>query len=526
MTDSDQFEARLHERMRAYAATARRHDDPASTARAAIAGAVQRRPVGLRTWLVERLALGVRSASLEHRARPGLLMIVILGVLVAVSAVSIGRARLEPSPPPAPPPPAAASSAPMSTPIPTDPSPSTLPTPGPSYVPLSPGSAGTFEPTGSLAFRRTQHVAVMLADGRVLVIGGDPADAPWPQIGRAPAELYDPGTGRFRTLDVEALRRGVPDTDGFTATALLDGRVLVTGGSVDDIAWPPIARSDAFLFDPRTGAASETGPMTTARTGHAAIRLTDGRVLIVGGLGVAPDGSPRNLASAEIFDPVTGEFSAAGSMLEDRWNDLSTPLAVVLLPSERVLVRGGASLDFAPDGTIPGLRVPSEDEVYDPSSGRFRAVADVSADGRDVDLVMPYDGRIHRYDMTTGTAVDITPEDPEVIEAYGFRCRELPFDCRGGMTVATLADGRILLVGGYEVLLDSGWPGVDRTTAEVFDPTSGSRHATGPTTETRVRHTATLLADGRVLVIGGEDRRGEAETRVILGSAEVFTPAP
>jgi hypothetical protein len=253
--------------------------------------------------------------------------------------------------------------------------------------------------------------------------------------------------------------------------------------------------------------------MTDARVGHAAIRLLDGQVLIVGGLGVAPNGSPQRLATAEIFDPATGEFRATGSMLSERRSEIDNPIALALLPSGRVFIRGGATRASA-------------DEIYDPSGGRFDAVADATADGRDVDPVMPYDGRIYRYDMVTGSAVDITPEDPAVIDRYGFRCHDLPFDCRGGMTLATLADGRILLVGGYEVLVETGWPGVKRSTAEVFDPASGRRQETGPTTEVRRGHTATLLADGRVLVIGGEDRRGDAEFRVFLGSAEIFTPAP
>ena len=80
----------------------------------------------------------------------------------------------------------------------------------------------------------------------------------------------------------------------------------------------------------------------------------------------------------------------------------------------------------------------------------------------------------------------------------------------------TLADGRILIAGGYD--------GRDaRADAEIFDPATGRMTATGPLAAARSGATGTLLADGRVLVAGGG--RPDREPRRALASAELFDPA-
>ncbi|HET9786181.1 MAG TPA: kelch repeat-containing protein, partial [Pyrinomonadaceae bacterium] len=65
---------------------------------------------------------------------------------------------------------------------------------------------------------------------------------------------------------------------GHTATSLADGRVLIAGG--ENAAGQ---LSDSEIFDPASGTFSSSGSMTAARADHAAVRLADGRVLITGG---------------------------------------------------------------------------------------------------------------------------------------------------------------------------------------------------------------------------------------------------
>jgi sugar (pentulose or hexulose) kinase len=89
-----------------------------------------------------------------------------------------------------------------------------------------------------------------------------------------------------------------------TATMLADGRVLIVGGN--DGATSLLS---AELYDPATGMFSSTGPMAWARSLHAATVLADGRVLIVGGTSQGFSFAGMFLATAEVYDPATGTFS-------------------------------------------------------------------------------------------------------------------------------------------------------------------------------------------------------------------------
>ena len=90
--------------------------------------------------------------------------------------------------------------------------------------------------------------------------------------------------------------------------------------------------------------------MTAARAGHAAALLPDGRVLVAGGIGLEPGGGQRSLASAEVYDPVTGMFTRTGPMVADRACCLGRGLAATVLPDGRVLVSGGGQFTSSTQG--------------------------------------------------------------------------------------------------------------------------------------------------------------------------------
>jgi hypothetical protein len=194
---------------------------------------------------------------------------------------------------------------------------------------------GTFSPTGSMTTARFSHTAVSLADGRVLVMGG--LNMP---VGLPTAEVYDPASGKFSPTG------SMPDgRQAYSATLLWDGRVLISGGFIINPE-DGQQRSDvqtAELYDPRTGQFTQTGAMIQPRNSAAAARLADGRVLVAGGL-TYETSRFGSLAWAELYDPATGEFSAAGTMATSR----ETPSATLLLDG-RVLIAGGIDLTTTSD---------------------------------------------------------------------------------------------------------------------------------------------------------------------------------
>jgi hypothetical protein len=276
-------------------------------------------------------------------------------------------------------------------------------------------AAGVFAPTGRMTVERVGHRAVLLRDGRVLLVGG------WGRAGPlASAELYDPSSGTFAPTGTLRDRRG-----GHSATLLADGRVLVAGGTdgARELA-------SAELYDPRTGTFAPSGDLLTARAGHVAVARPDGAVYVLGGSG----GRGNVLASAELFSPSPGTFGRLGEMTVPRHKH-----AAALLPNGLVLIVGGSDArDFA--GRYTGV------EVYDPAAGLFRAL---TALGRprfkleDAVVVLP-SGAV----LVAGGG-----DRAEILDPGTSGFRPVAGDLGAAWSFATatpLRDGRVLIVGGYD----------------------------------------------------------------------------
>jgi hypothetical protein len=299
-------------------------------------------------------------------------------------------------------------------------------------------AAHGFRATSSMAYKRHEHTATLLQDGKVLVAGGWPS---YPSPPSPTAEQYDPAAGTFSATGSMGTSRSC-----HTATLLPNGKVLIAGGESG-----PAVVATAELFDPVSGTFAPTGSMSSARCGHTATLLTDGKVLVAGG----EDGSAA-LATAELYDPATETFSSAGSMSTARDGHTAT-----LLQNGNVLVTGGDTAVGQGDGTETDTA-----ELYDPIAGKFSSTNHMTS--------------------------------PRV-----------------GHTATLLGNGQVLVTGGA-----SGTPlgGGTLTTAELYEPATGSFVSTGSMASARNGHTATLLGNGMVLVAGGESPS-------ILSSAELFDPA-
>ena len=344
-------------------------------------------------------------------------------------------------------------------------------------------SAGTFTATGNMTMPRRGHTATLLADGRVLIAGG--WGVPENQGTLASAELYDPSTRKFMaTGDMTAPRRY------HTATLLPDGKVLIAGGTISDNS----DLASAELYDPSTGTFSPTGGMITARSGHTASLLANGKVLIAAGFnGSGCNPCPYFVVSAELYDPVTGTFSATGSMTRPSFEQN----VAILLPDGRVFIGGGPNSD-----------------LYDPTSGSFSRTGGWEA----------ITGWPDTQTLLANGKVLVAGGDPE---AFGAEVGAGLYDpgtgtftptgkmntARDFHTATLLPDGSVLIAGGQ---VNGG--GV-LTSAELYEPISGTFRATGGMVTPRCCHTATLLNDGKVLIAGGTVGFGGT-----LASAELYTP--
>jgi hypothetical protein len=163
----------------------------------------------------------------------------------------------------------------------------------------------------ALSRASVNHTATLLGNGKVLVAGGeDPTSVPSRPAFRNWA-LFDPTAGMWSAGNSSATGARA------SATLLADGRVLLVGG---DAGWQfqSAPEDGAFIYDPTSGMVTPTGKLITARARHTATLLPNGKVLIAGGqvATTQPGGTFANATtSAELYDPATGNSVSTGNML-------------------------------------------------------------------------------------------------------------------------------------------------------------------------------------------------------------------
>jgi uncharacterized protein (TIGR03437 family) len=274
-----------------------------------------------------------------------------------------------------------------------------------------------------------------------------------------------------------------------TATLLTNGKVLVVGGFTPDGQ----VTATAELYDPATGQWSATNSPGTPRVNHIAVRLLNGKVLIASGgngqFGVA-------LTSAELYDPDTGNWSAAANLNVGR----GVPKAI-LLADGKVLVVGGAGSATA--------------EVYDPANNMWRSTGPMNSVRLLHTVTLLPDGRA----LTVGgNSTSATLRSAEVYNPASNN-----WTLTGQLSHARQVHAAVSLSNG-QVLVSGGAPAGNNpflTQAELYDPASGQWSATGSMTTPRANHTLTLLPNGNVLAAAGS----AADSGARLRNAELYNPA-
>lgn len=306
----------------------------------------------------------------------------------------------------------------------------------------------TWTRTGDLTSPRSLHTATALPTGQVLAVGGSAVTAQGSMTWRT-AELYDPASRRWRSTGSMFYERST-----HTATLLANGKVLVAGGTPN---------TNTELYDPEKGEWYATGRLTVARPqAHAAARLSDGRVLAVGGFDPNIPFPYCFLSSSEIYDPDTQVWTRTADMARRRYG-----MTLTALSDGRALVVGGGN----------GL-TPFEDtaEIYDPSSDSWSLT-----------------GALYR--------------------------------ARFGHSASRLPDGSVLVAGGLYVATTPETHDESLADCERYDPERANWYSVGKLQEARRYHTASVLHDGRVLVTGGVEHDLYSGGYVDLTSTELYDPS-
>jgi IPT/TIG domain/Fibronectin type III domain/Galactose oxidase, central domain/Kelch motif len=278
-------------------------------------------------------------------------------------------------------------------------------------------SIGTFTSTGSLVIARYGHISTILGNGLVLVAGGSGLGC----FALASAEVYDPVSRSFSTTGIMVAHRRV-----HTSTLLNNGKVLIVGGYGSTSSCTGGALLSAELYDPSTRTFSATGGLHSARWGHRASLLTNGKVLITGGT----NGSSY-LSSAELYDPSTGTFAITGSMSAARVYH-----GAALLGSGKVLVAGGSN------GTDL-----SSAELYDPTTGTFGATGSMLSARNSHLLVTLNNGSVLVTGGLFGTSYLASAELYKASSGT-FSSAGSMHSVRIGHTSTLLNDGNVLIEGG------------------------------------------------------------------------------
>jgi N-acetylneuraminic acid mutarotase len=396
-------------------------------------------------------------------------------------------------------------------------------------------ATGTWTTAGSMNADRAHHTATMLPNGQVLVAGGYSSG----NGALASVELYDPLAGTWTNTGSMIAARFL-----HTATLLPGGQVLIVGGTSDGST--PI--SQAELYDPVTGVWTATNSTSFARYSHTATLLPNGQVLIAGGNG----GGGTPVAVAELYDPPSGNWTPTNSMSTARYSHTAT-----LLPGREVLLAGG---------TADGATAIGGAELYDPLVGTWTPTNALNTARFDHSATLLPNGSVLVIGGTSDGNSSFTNAEVFNFKTGAWTITNALNTARYSHTATVLAGGEVLVVGGFETnqalsaverynpavggwtttgpmtLRRAGYPietllpngkvlvagGINTdnntfyTSAELYDPSSGSWRATASMSTARAGATCTVLSNRKVLVAGGFGGPGGGN---YLASAEVYDPA-
>lgn len=277
-----------------------------------------------------------------------------------------------------------------------------------------------------------------------------------------------------------------------------NGKVLVTTGATTP-ASANIATSSSELFDPLSRTWTTTGSVNQVRwlSGNAIVKLNDGKVMIAGNEGPGVS----DLSSVELYDPSTGTWSYTGSLQKARRHP-----AVIKLQNGKVLITAGAN------GIPDDNRYLSSTEIYDPTTKQwtYSGNLNVAREGAPK-IILLKNGKV----LLAGgyTQQDKLIDRAEIYDPNSrvWTISQMPY-AWGAATMTVLNNGKVLVSGGS--IGQYTYTATVTNKALLYDQDTNTWTPTGSMHIARAGHNAVLMADGKVLVIGGGTK-----------STEIYDPA-
>jgi hypothetical protein len=247
-------------------------------------------------------------------------------------------------------------------------------------------------------------------------------------------------------------------------------------------------------------------PMNHARVFATATTLTTGLVLVAGGI----DSGYNYLPTAELYDPRRQKFMMLGQMTTARASHSAT-----LLPDGQVFLAGGVICSAGNCGYLASA------EIFDPVTQRFSAVGSMIEARAKHTATLLNDGTVL---LAGGRSKDPLASAEIYDPGSGrFTAAEAMGSARFLHTATLLQDGEVLVAGGRGCSGECDDNSASAS-AELYDPGTRKFSPTGPMTEGRILHTATLAGDGRVLIAGGRSCVGDCEGDKTLQNTELYDP--
>lgn len=291
----------------------------------------------------------------------------------------------------------------------------------------------------------------------------------------------------------------VSRSGGATATVLQDGRVLFIGGNDNS----DLSLNSTEIYDPKTNKFYKAGDLNEARTGHSAMLLKNGDVLVVGGEKYEKGKGRTSLKSAEIYKTKENKFVKLPDLPQNMYC-----AEMLYLDEENILIIDNI-LNMA---------------VFNTTKLTFEKL-NVLIDEKNVDelkyrhYIIPLN---KKEVLFFPTYIDDDKHSTKLfllnLSDFKMTKKELVLKHRSGFKIRSIDENKIVLVGGeFDYKTKSSEEFI-----KVINLTTSKTVSSSNFYQNRYYHNVIKLSDNNFLLLGGED--GMDYSLHNLNSTEIYVP--